>query len=996
MAVAWLGLVVWPAAAAAQGTSAASITGVVKDTSGAVLPGVTVEASSPVMIEGARSTVTDDQGQYRIIELRPGTYAVTFTLPGFGVFKRDGLELSANFTATVNADLNVGELQETVTVSGQSPLVDVTNVTQQKTISKATLDAVPTGKSILGFISLMPAAAAPPGSQDVGGSKGESSMRMSIHGGKQSDQRLLLDGMSYNLLQNPTGRSFFVNPLGAQEFVIEAGSGGSAEYSTGGAQVNLIPKDGANTLNGTVFATGTNDSLQADNLSEDLQAQGLKTVNGVNEIYDLNAVVAGPIAQNKLWFMTAHRRWGRNERIGNVFHDSNINDFLYTPDPSRPANAAEDLKSDNVRLTWQAAETHKVTFHYEYQNNRAANQGGGLNAGTRALEANVRADAYCNRINMYQASWTNPASNKLLFDAGWSYMRNYYAQRAGAGCPAGIFSESLIRDSGSGITYHGTGLREDNNQDSMSTRVNMSYVTGSHNIKVGMQEFHSARYYSYQEQGSLTLPVNFTFRNGRPTSLTEYVTPRYQVALLRPNMGIFVQDQWSLPRLSVNVGLRYDRLRAYAPAVTQPAGFPFYQEVSYPEKDCLPCWNDINPRAAVSYDLFGTGRTAAKVSIGRYVESLGSQSATDYGPANGIAQTTTRSWNDSFYPVGDPRRENFFPDCDLVSTGANAECGAMNNTQFGKPVLNTAPAEGYFTGWSNRGFNWQFSTSVDHELRSGLAVQAGYYRRWFGNMAVNDNTLVTPADYDPYCITAPVDSRLGSVSGSKICGLYDIKPEKFGQQFRERTLASNFGKASEVYNGVDVNFAARLPNGAMAGGGWNIGNTFVAGSNAGITFSKQDNCYVVDSPQQLYNCESANPYLSRFKLNGSYPLPYGLQAAVVYQNVPGATYTGTYTYTSAEAQLTLGRPLAGSTSTASIDLVPTGSGFIDNRVNQLDLRFSKIFRMGASRLQGNFDLYNVLNANTPLQVISTYGNTWLQPTQILDARLLKFSVQMDF
>ena len=183
----WAGLLLLPAVSRAQGTSTGSIAGTAKDSSGAVLPGVTVEASSPALIEKIRTTITDDKGEYKIIELRPGTYTVTFTLTGFNTFKRDGLELAPNFTATINAVLAVGAIQETVTVSGSTPLVDTQNVSQQRTFSKELLDAVPTAKSLLGSRPLMPSVVEPPNAQDVGGSKGERSVRLSVHGSKTYD-----------------------------------------------------------------------------------------------------------------------------------------------------------------------------------------------------------------------------------------------------------------------------------------------------------------------------------------------------------------------------------------------------------------------------------------------------------------------------------------------------------------------------------------------------------------------------------------------------------------------------------------------------------------------------------------------------------------------------------------------------------------------------------------------------------------------------------------
>ena len=423
-----------------------------------------------------------------------------------------------------------------------------------------------------------------------------------------------------------------------------------------------------------------------------------------------------------------------------------------------------------------------------------------------------------------------------------------------------------------------------------------------------------------------------------------------------------------MTRLTLNLGLRYEYLRAYSPVTDEPAGFPLYQPIQYPEVDCLPCWHDLSPRMAAVYDLFGNGRTAIKAGLGRYVESLNSAYASSFGPANAVVVSTTRAWTD---PNGD-----FYPNCDLANVTANGECAAVANSSFGQTRNNSATEEGFMTGFGNRGYNWQASLGIDQELRPGVAVQAAYYRRWFGNFTVVDNTLVTPADYDPYCVTAPTDERLGSISGSQICGLYDLNPAKFGQQFNVTGLSDKFGKETEVYNGFDLNVGARFGNGGTVSGGWNLGNTFVAGSVSGVTFSKSNRCYVVDSPQQLYNCESGNPYQSRFRFNGSYPMPWGFQVAGVYQSLPGASYSANYTYTTAQAQAGgLGRPLSGGARNATIDLLPRGSSYLDQRINQLDLRFTKMFRFqGRNRLQANMDVYNLFNGNTPLQVNQTYGD----------------------
>jgi len=189
-----------PAYVFAQGATTSTIAGVVKDSSGGVLPGVTVEAASPALIEKVRTAVSDERGQYRLDGLRPGTYTVTFSLAGFATVKHDGLELRSNFTATVDADMKVSQLEETITVTGATPLVDVSTATQQRTVTREVLDTVPTAKSVLGIAALIPAVVEPPNAQDVSGSKGERSVRITVHGGKTFDSRLLQDGMRYNAL----------------------------------------------------------------------------------------------------------------------------------------------------------------------------------------------------------------------------------------------------------------------------------------------------------------------------------------------------------------------------------------------------------------------------------------------------------------------------------------------------------------------------------------------------------------------------------------------------------------------------------------------------------------------------------------------------------------------------------------------------------------------------------------------------------------------------
>src|SRR5262245_39314337 len=299
----------------AQGSG---IAGVVRDTSGAVLPGVTVEASSPVLIEKVRSVVTDAEGQYKIVNLLPGVYAVTFTMTGFSTVRREQIELTSNFTANVNADMRVGELQETVTVTGQSPVVDIQNVVQQKVVSRELLFALPINKELGGYAAITPGAIIAPTQQDVGGNKDPISQYISIHGSRTADSRVLLDGMRFNA--EGQGRGFYFNPAAAQEVSVELG-GQTAEFEAGGVQVNMVPKEGGNRYSGFFVGNYTNKNFSSDNLNDGLRARGLNVVNTTDLIYEANGALGGPVKEDRLWFFTAHRSWGYRNLIARNFYN---------------------------------------------------------------------------------------------------------------------------------------------------------------------------------------------------------------------------------------------------------------------------------------------------------------------------------------------------------------------------------------------------------------------------------------------------------------------------------------------------------------------------------------------------------------------------------------------------------------------------------------------------------------------------------------------------
>src|SRR6185295_10349644 len=322
--------------------------------------------------------------------------------------------------------------------------------------------------------------------------------------------------------------------------------------------------------------------------------------------------------------------------------------------------------------------------------------------------------------------------------------------------------------------------------------------------------------------------VNYRFNNRIPNQITQYATP-YLRRNRNRDLGIYVQDQWAIKRLTLNYGLRYSYFRGSIPAQhvdATPNGWVPARD--FAAVNDAPLWKDWDPRFGAAYDLFGDGKTAVKVAIGRYSAKNSASITTGINPITSSVNNVNRTWTDT--------NGNYVPDCDLANRALNGECGAVANPNFGGTTPNTHYADDAIHGSGRRGYNWDLTTEVQRELRPGWSVTGGYYRNWFGNFLVTDNTLVTPADYDPYCVTAPTDSRLPGGGGYQVCGLYDIKPGKFGQVNSVVTQSDNFGKQRLVNDYFSVSLNARLGADLQFGGGVDTGRTV------------NDLCFNVDSP----------------------------------------------------------------------------------------------------------------------------------------------------
>jgi hypothetical protein len=994
-----VGILLLPAPAAPQSSVSGSIAGVVRDTTGAILPGVNVEASSPVLIEKLRSVTSDEQGNYKIVDLRPGAYTVVFTLPGFSTVRREGIELTTGFTATINAELRVGSLEETVTVTGASPVVDLQNVRTQSVFSDKVLDAIPNAKTMQSFATLtLGASLASTGGVDVGGNRSDQFGGFGIHGIAQSEQGMKVEGMQFTGLEADGaayGRQIFVNQAAVQETTLQT-SGLGAESASAGSEVNYVLKDGGNKLSLYASLSGSGPALQNRNLDDDLRAFGLLDAPKVKYIRDLGFGVGGPVKKDRLWFYTAHRWWGGAEYVpGNYFNkthgiyigDPNSGVSRYTADLERPAYIDLYQEDHSIRFTLKLAEKHKLNVTDSYQNNCNC---------FRTVDANASPEAslshFYKPINLFQLTWSYPATNRLLFEAGAVHLLNVQSIR---GPVTGEVKKSdiairelstgyLYNASASGVTSLGN-YSEGSHSDQANQRFALSYVTGSHAFKTGITTLEVLRdlYFALNDP-----PVRYDFRLGVPSAITQFASPN-AISNRGLELGVFVQDQWTMKRLTLNLGLRFDSMNGWNEAGTRPGG-PYVAEFRFDGVSDVPNWKDINPRIGAAYDLFGTGKTALKGSLGRFVLVNQNTIAAQNHPAIAIVTNASRTWNDI--------DQDFVPDCNLRSVAGNGECGPMSNDKFGTPVLGRRYAKDVLEGFAIRTHNWQAAASVQQELRPNVALTFNYFRTWFGNFGAGnyssygltvDNLAVTPADYDPFCVTAPRDARLPDGGGYQICDLYDLKLSKFGLVDELVTRSSNFGDRSDVYNGFDFAVNARFGQGGLLQGGLHTSQQVT------------DNCFAIDSPQQKTPgspyCHVAPPWGSstQLKFSGVYPLPWNVQASAVFQNMPGVPFSATYTVTNAQIASSLGRDLSACggrtpcTATVNVQLVAPNTTFGD-RLTQLDLRFSKSLTIARARVQAQFDIYNATNANTVYAANGTFGATWLRPQRILSARTFKF------
>ena len=988
-------VILFPLAASAQ----SSFAGLVRDESGGVLPGVTVEAASPVLIEKVRTGITDDQGRFRIVDLRPGTYTMTFTMAGFATVVRDGVVLAANFTATVNADMKVGALQESVTVSGEAPMVDVQQVSRTQDVTREIVDALPTTRDVWSIGILVPGIRA--ATPNVGGSYLEQTGQRA-HGINSSNTEQLTDSVRLNSNESDNCCMAYVDEGLAGETSVMT-SAIPADTGWGGIRINMIPKDGGNVTSGTVFLGGSKGSWMSNNINDALRKKGMTIPNGVLHIQNFSATMGGPVWRDKLWYFLSTRHMDTDQTMANEPLDVTL--------PS-----GEHLRVDSLlfvrdvlgRLTWQATPKNKFGAWWERTLKRrdSFNQGadprsaelwdthpvhgGGTAKWTSTISSKLLLEATFGTRQVRFTAFAKPGFYKTPFTPDWyafagktdtAYNKNFPSQSYddnGCGLPQGctVWGPSDVRRTDASAYRYLSAL---------------SYVTGTHNIKAGFQlsrgPVHSVRFYNAD------LIQNFV--NNVAQSVSVYNTPMFAKPFVDGDLGVYVQDSWTLKRLTINPGIRANWFKSEVQAASEPAG-RFVPARYFPAQKDLPNWGpDWTPRLSAAYDLFGDGKTALKVSYSKYMAPWTGGYASRYG--NAILLSETRNWYDTDLIPGTSTRSGVVLPTNGDGIAQDNEIGPSSSGNFGtRADRNPAPNLRNF-------YNWETTASVQHQVGTGTSVSASYFRRVYKNIHITDRGQITNADFTSFTTTMPDFSQDPSLSGildpTQALTIYNLNPAKLAVYNASQVDYNSTGAFSPdgqtantaVYNGVELSFSTRLEK-----------TTLSASWTAERFLSRY--CDYNDDPNgvsvaDLYGtattltngglfCDQSKfsiPFKSEFKLMGSYQLPFGVDFGSVLQSYPGQMRTITW---SVPASLFPG----GRTQAETVVLNKPGSVWYP-RYTQFDINFRKAWRHGRNQWSLQLDYFNVLNGNAIRTQNNAIGSSLGQVTAFLQGRLPRIAFQ---
>ena len=852
---------------------------------------------------------------------------------------------------------------------------------------------------------------------------------------------MMVDGMPVAMPFSGSGTSSFTYDTGNATEVSVNLSGGMGEMETGGVSMNIIPRSGGNRFAGRAFFSGAGDWSRSENIDDELRSFGITRAAALRGAYDGDVSYGGPIKRDRLWFYGTYRQFTSarvvEDAAGPNAHAGDPTKWVWqsagTSNEVRQA-LAKDIYAG--RLTAAVANS-RISFSQDNQyrcdgssltmDGDACRQRTGewiaLGSATISPEAangafGAGAGYLANPYYVTQATWSMPHTSRLLFEGGFSRL-SYMPTVTGQLPPDGIFdqipvTELVARDGHrAAFSYRAVSTYRDDWAKANQFRAAASYVTGSHNMKVGYQGAYHMSDTTTRTNSTLT-SYQFNTTNtstpedqaiGVPSQFTVRL-PNWQTADRTLSHSLYVQDSWTRKRLTVQGAIRYDRASSWSPEShngTTDTSRWNAAPISFPRTVSVSGYNDITTRWGAAYDLFGTGKTALKMNVGKYLDATTNDgNFTVNNPANRFRQTLTRGWTD--------RDKDKVIDCDILApqaqsatTGSVDDCAAVtgDNLLFGQPTpVLTQINPDILSGWGKRPANWQYGVAVQQQVLPRVSMEFAYNRRTFHNFTVTDNQVVGPADYETWVATAPIDERLPGGGGYGITRYLQTAAAASRPSQNYVTWETDFGKARTNYwHGVEVTGNARLSNGL----------TFQGGTSTGREIEDRcDTVVKIDSPDPR-NCKTVEPFRTSFRGSAAYTVPkVDVVVSTIMRFSPSPGITANYNFPNAVIQNQLGRLPPGGTATGvtPVNLLDANQLFAEREQYQFDMRFAKVLRFGGRRADIGIDLYNIFNVNTPTGYDGTYdatpaaglgpGGEWLRPTSIVQPRFARFNVTFNF
>ncbi len=954
-------LVAWPTLAGAQ-SQTSNMTGRVADASGGALPGVSVTVTSPNMIGGGRTAVTDEQGLYRFTLLPGGVYVVKFELAGFTTLNIEDVDVNAGATMTINGRLELATLQETVTVTSTTPTIDLEAANVAVNWDQQKLDDIPYARSLTGLVALIPGLYAT--SYDVGGSSfGTGSGPAARSFGRAGGNVVSYDGMIWDQTYGDFGTY--------EEAQITTAAKG-ADSMNPGLTMNLVVKSGSNTLRGLGSANYQSGDFQSKNITPELLARGYAPgVNKFTKFQDYYGELGGPILRDRLWFYASHR----DASSGNF-----IPGFIRLAD-RRQVEFYTKLQDPTGKITYQMTQNNKIEGMFQvgrkWQPYRTASR-------FVPLESTQNQDSFS--LIGPSFKWLSILNPRSTFDAS--------LQRGGYWWPDVPWTTDVRTTDITTTAARGAFLETDRTPRRWQYGATFSYFADffgrNHELKTGylgwrnMQETENLgypnqqqyRYRSVSGDANCSEASNYDGCFVRPDSVLVYDYPNTTGSGEWYN-SLFVNDKITLTRqFTVNIGVRFDRYSSFLPEQGNPGIGPFAVQNIFPYRgeDNYPVYSTLVPRVSAVYDVTGEGRIALRASYGRYVGGSSGASANpgpgadDVNP-NAIVTRTYSNWDGRIPYVPVP--------ANLVSVTGGSTQRSIDLSLNG-PYVD------------------EYTAGLDVGLSRTMTIQFNYVKKFDGN---GNKRLTLALPYEAWTgVTTGVDAGRDNVVGTaddRALTVYSVPRTypTFGQTI-ERFLQQGAGEGRNKYDAFGVTFnkqqsnnwsfltsfdashrdlraiAPRNPNEALYGPG--DFDTAVAGSLTGGT-GNTGNPYRHREPEWHYSV----------RLSGTYQLPWGLMYGSSFTAQSGDYFGRDVIVRNANNENVLIR-------------VETQAGrypwvkLWDNRISK------RLKTWGSQSVEGMIDLFNSLNVNTVTAQTNRNGSTYLQPTTIIAPRVFRLGVRYRF